>query len=54
MTAQLKIFLQEKGRMPADFAELARTKLDSVPRTPPGSNWAIDPVTQEVKLVKQR
>ena len=54
MTAQLKIFIQEKGRMPADFAELARTKLDSVPRAPPGSYWAIDPVTQEVKLMKQK
>jgi hypothetical protein len=52
MTAQLRIFIQQKGRLPADFAELARTRLDVVPRTPTGMTWAIDRNTQEVKLVK--
>jgi hypothetical protein len=54
MTAQLRIFIQEKGRMPADFGELARTRLDSAPRTAQGTYWAIDPATQEVKLVKRK
>ena len=53
MTDQLRIFIQEHGRLPADFAELSRARLDSVPRVPQGMKWAIDPATQEVKLVKQ-
>lgn len=53
MTSQLRIFLQQNGRLPSDFAELARTRLDVVPRAPPGMKWAIDPVSQEVKLVKR-
>jgi len=53
MTYQLRIFVEQKGRLPNDFAELARTRLDVVPRTPPGMTWAIDRVTQEVKLVKK-
>ena len=53
MTYQLHIFVQQKGRLPTDFAELSRTRLDAVPRTPPGMTWAIDRVTQEVKLVKK-
>jgi len=53
MTDQLRIFIQEHGRLPADFAEFSRARLDSVPRVPQGMKWAIDPATQEVKLVKQ-
>jgi len=53
MTEQLQIFIQQKGRLPADFAEFARVRLDSVPRTPPGTKYAIDPVTREVKIVKR-
>jgi len=53
MTYQLHVFVEQKGRLPTDFAELARTRLDAVPRTPPGMTWAIDRVTQEVKLVKK-
>jgi hypothetical protein len=53
MTDQLRIFIQEHGRLPADFAEFSRARLDSVPRAPQGMKWAIDPATQEVKLVKQ-
>jgi len=32
---------------------VAEIKFDAVPRTPPGMTWAIDRVTQEVKLVKK-
>lgn len=53
LTGQLRIFIQDKGHLPKDFAELAQARLDSIPRTPPGMKWAIDPVTQDVKLVKQ-
>jgi hypothetical protein len=53
MTAQLHIFEQLAGRLPTNFTELARTRLDLVPRHPPGMQWAIDPATHEVKLVKQ-
>ena len=53
MTEQLRIFIQEQGRLPADFGEFSRARLDSVPRVPQGMKWAIDPATQEVKLVKQ-
>ncbi|HWH71012.1 MAG TPA: hypothetical protein VNT26_16605 [Candidatus Sulfotelmatobacter sp.] len=53
LTQQLRVFIQKQGRLPVDFAELVRTSLDSRPRTPAGMRWAIDPVTQEVKLVKQ-
>jgi hypothetical protein len=52
MTSQLRLFLEQQGRLPTNFAEL-RTRLDRVPRTPANMTWAIDPVTQEVKLVKK-
>ena len=52
LTSQLRIFIEQNGRLPKDFAEFARARLDSVPRTPAGTRWAIDPTTQEVKLVK--
>ena len=53
LTQQLRAFVQQKGRLPADFGELARTSLDSRPRAPAGMKWAIDPNTQEVKAVRQ-
>ncbi len=53
MTAQLRVFEQIAGRLPTNFTELARTRLDIVPRHPSGFQWAIDPVTKEVKLVKE-
>jgi len=53
MTSQLRIFVDQQGRLPTNFAELARTRLDVVPRTPAGTTWAIDRVTQEVKMVKK-
>lgn len=51
LTEQLKIFVQQKRRLPADFAELARERLDSVPRPPEGKKWVIDTATQTVKAV---
>jgi hypothetical protein len=53
LTQQLRLFIEQKGRLPADFAELARTSLDSRPRAPAGMKWVIDGATREVKLVKQ-
>jgi hypothetical protein len=53
MTSQLGIFIQQNGRLPKDFAEFSRARLDSVPRTPVGMKWAIDTTTREVKLVKE-
>ncbi len=53
MTTALKAFVQEKGRLPQSMLELKSTKLDSMPRPPAGFMYAIDPVTVEVKLVKQ-
>ena len=53
LTQQLRAFVKQKGRLPADFGELARTSLDSIPRAPAGMTWAIDPTTQEVKAVKR-
>jgi hypothetical protein len=50
LTTQLRIFIQEKGRMPESFAEFAGARLDSVPRLAPGLRFAIDPTTQEVKI----
>lgn len=51
LTEQLAIFIQQKQRLPADFAELARTRLDSVPRPPEGRKWVIDTASRQVKAV---
>ena len=53
LTAQLHVFIQEKGRLPTSFAELAAARLDSVPRLQKGLSFAIDPTTQQVKIVRQ-
>ena len=53
LTQQLRTFVRQKGHLPADFGELARTSLDGRPRPPAGTSWVIDPTTQEVKAVKQ-
>jgi hypothetical protein len=53
LTTQLRIFIQEKGRLPQSFAELAGARLDSVPRLDPGLTFIIDPATQEVKIVRK-
>jgi hypothetical protein len=52
LTSQLHTLVQQKGRMPADFAEFSHW-VDLVPRVPAGKKWAIDPATKEVKLVNQ-
>lgn len=54
LTQQLQIFIQEKQRLPEDFAELARARLDSVPRPPEGTKWVIDKSTRQVKAVPDR
>lgn len=51
LTEQLRIFIREKGRLPQSFAELARVRLDSVPRPPEGKKWVIDTASKEVKAV---
>jgi len=53
LTGQLRIFIQQKNRMPASFSEFARARLDSVPRPPPGKKWVIDTDSIEVKAVAQ-
>jgi hypothetical protein len=54
LTQQLQIFIQQKQRLPEDFAELARTRLDSVPRPPEGKKWVIDKATRQVKAVAEQ
>jgi type IV secretory pathway VirB10-like protein len=53
MTAQLKKFIAEQGRMPKDFSEFAGARMDSVPRAPAGMKFVIDETTQEVKVVRK-
>ena len=52
MTGQLHIFVQQKGRMPESFTEFANTRLDSIPRPPDGTKWAIDTAAVQVKAVQ--
>jgi hypothetical protein len=52
LTEQLRIFVQQQRRLPRSFAELASTRLDSIPGPPPGMRWAIDASTTQVKAVK--
>ena len=51
MTSQLRSFIEQQGRPPTNFSEMARGRLDRVPRTPADKTWAIDYTSQEVKLV---
>ena len=53
MTAQLRKFIEEKGRIPKDFSEFASSRMDSVPRPPAGMKFVIDETTQEVKVVRR-
>jgi hypothetical protein len=46
MTAQLKKFIEEQGRMPKDFSEFASSRMDSVPRPPAGMKFVIDETTR--------
>lgn len=52
MTAALRKFVQDKGRMPQSILELAGAELDGVPNAPQGYIYVIDPATKEVKLAK--
>jgi len=54
LTEQLRLFIRDHGRLPASFTELARARLDSVPRPPEGRKWVIDAATREVKAVPAR
>lgn len=54
LTGQLQIFVQQKNRLPASFSELARARLDSVPRPPAGKKWVIDTESIEVKAVVEQ
>jgi hypothetical protein len=49
LTSQLKIFIQQKQRMPNSFTEFAHARLDSIPRPPEGKKWVIDGGAQQVK-----
>jgi len=51
LTSQLKIFIQQKQRMPNSFTEFAHARLDSIPRPPEGKKWVIDRATQQVMVV---
>jgi hypothetical protein len=53
MTALLKRFVAQKGRLPQSILELAGATSDSFPLAPAGYLYAIDQATYEVKLVKQ-
>src|SRR3954470_18138738 len=51
LTDQLRAFVQQKGRLPVNFAEFASLRLDSIPRPPEGRKWAIDTANLQVKAV---
>ena len=53
LTAQLQLFIAQKGRLPDNFAEFANSRLDSVPRPPEGKRWVIDAGALQVKAVKK-
>jgi hypothetical protein len=51
LTAQLRAYIKNKGKMPADFGEFRRNGLDSLPTPPEGKKWVIDSTSQSVKAV---
>jgi hypothetical protein len=51
LTQQLQIYVRQVGRMPESFSQLAASRLDSIPRPPPGTKWVIDSAHMEVKAV---
>ena len=53
MTQQLRIFVQQHGRLPENFTEFTSSRMDSVPRVQEGFRWAVDETTLEVKLVRE-
>jgi hypothetical protein len=54
LTQQLRVFIQEKGRLPQTFAEFARARLDNVPKPPEGTKWVIDSATQQVEAAASK
>lgn len=54
MTMQLRLFIQQKGRMPTSFSEFTSARMDSVPFPPAGKMYVIDAATQTVKIVKKQ
>ena len=54
LTQQLRIFIQQQGRLPQSFAEFARARLDNVPKPPPGTKWVIDSTSQQVEAVPSK
>ena len=51
LTDQLRIFVQQQGRLPRTFTEFANARLDSIPRPPAGKMWAIDSGSSQIKAV---
>jgi hypothetical protein len=51
LTDQLRIFVQQQGRLPRTFTEFVRARLDSIPRPPAGKMWAIDSGSSQIKAV---
>jgi len=51
LTDQLRIFVQQQGRLPRTFTEFAKARLDSIPRPPAGKMWAIDRGSSQIKAV---
>ncbi len=51
LTSQLRIFINQKGRLPQSFTEFARLRLDSMPTPPAGTKWVIDSADSQVKAV---
>src|SRR5260370_34887415 len=51
LTDQLRIFVQQQGRLPRTFTEFVRARLDSTPRPPAGKMWAIDSGSSRIKPV---
>lgn len=53
LTSQLRIFMNQKGRLPQSFTEFAATRLDSMPTPPAGMKWVIDSADGQVKAVQK-
>jgi len=53
LTSQLRIFMNQKGRLPQSFTEFAAARLDSMPTPPTGMKWVIDSADGQVKAVQK-
>jgi hypothetical protein len=54
LTALLRAFVRNNGRLPQSFTEFANRGLDSMPHPPEGSKWVIDAPSQQVKAVPMK